>query len=367
MKKFVEPMNRWGFLFSGIVFYLAVELYLHFGMFFDINALTVLPVMVLELLFVLIITYKRFLDISGKVVSAIVFSLTSVVVFCSLYLMIPISSTFNAHGYILSRLFLVLMLLYSAVVTLYLLFKKGKTPEKSVCVKTILKRTALSFTILSAFWLLTYCFFTVTAIPDFRMYPTLELQDKVLVSRFFNVNKLSRGDVVCVKSENGICNPLRVIGLLGENVKVEDGKIYINQKQFSDKFAFYSDKLAIAPLNKVVSPDDNLLLLMGDNRYYTKGGMRLTKDENSFFYFKSLPKDTKDVLLAVPKDEISGKIIAIHYYGGKDSGREMTSYVFSWRNKPFTFNQSSQYKELFGKVQAPDKNEEVLEQPVSSD
>lgn len=57
---------------------------------------------------------------------------------------------------------------------------------------------------------------------------------------------LEQGDIVFIKNNN-ILEPLRILGLPNEEIKLNYNNIYINKTLYQDKFAFYSKNLK--PIN----------------------------------------------------------------------------------------------------------------------
>lgn len=124
-------------------------------------------------------------------------------------------------------------------------------------------------------------------IPSGSMEPTLVPGDKVVA---FRINKIKRKDIVI------FFNPLnkkeilvkRVIGLPGETIKIENGKVFINGKPLIEPYikeppSYFLRKTKIPPKNYFV---------LGDNR---------NNSEDSSVYGP------------VPRDLIIGKDIFIYW------------------------------------------------------
>ena len=88
--------------------------------------------------------------------------------------------------------------------------------------------------ILLAFLVIQFCFQTVTVHGD-SMQPAYYDGDTVLVNKLdYRFGSPKRLDAVILELENGSTTHYsvkRVIGLPGETVKIENGKIYINNKE----------------------------------------------------------------------------------------------------------------------------------------
>ena len=88
--------------------------------------------------------------------------------------------------------------------------------------------------ILLAFLVIQFCFQTVTVHGD-SMQPAYYDGDTVLVNKLdYRIGSPKRLDAVILELENGSTTHYsvkRVVGLPGETIKIENGKIYINNKE----------------------------------------------------------------------------------------------------------------------------------------
>lgn len=124
-------------------------------------------------------------------------------------------------------------------------------------------------------------FFGTTTVFSTSMYPTLIEKDIVLLTK---LGEPERGEIVSFKSDLPIgkeslklLNPLqrlmvnenskknlikRVIGLPGDEIKVSDGEVYVNDVLLDEPYvsSFTTGEVYIESL------DDNMYFLMGDNR-----------------------------------------------------------------------------------------------------
>lgn len=129
-------------------------------------------------------------------------------------------------------------------------------------------------------------------IPSGSMIPTLEIGDRILVSKlsygfqfFFSNETLyqystpARGDVVVftraddkstVEDESSINLIKRVIGLPGETIEVRSTKVYIDNKELSEPYARYIDAgMTVPDFGPVKIPAGHVIVL-GDNRDSSK-------------------------------------------------------------------------------------------------
>lgn len=99
-------------------------------------------------------------------------------------------------------------------------------------------------------------------IPSESMVPTLNVGDKLMVTRVYDTNKIKRGDIVVFFSEE--LNEIlikRVIGLPGDHIKIHDGIVNVNGVDIKEDYVKNNEKLD----NKFDVPD-NKFFFLGDNR-----------------------------------------------------------------------------------------------------
>lgn len=73
-----------------------------------------------------------------------------------------------------------------------------------------------------------FIFFNIT-VPSESMYPTIKINDRIIVTRIYNYNKLKRGDVIVFHSDE-LHEELvkRLIGLPGDTIDVKEDGVYVN-------------------------------------------------------------------------------------------------------------------------------------------
>lgn len=98
------------------------------------------------------------------------------------------------------------------------------------------------------------------------MQPTLHSGEKIIADK--NITQIKRGDIIIFKSvdDNKILIK-RVVGLPNEKIKIQDGKVFINDKEFvepylKEKMNFKMNEYL--PVNLVIPPE--AYYVMGDNR-----------------------------------------------------------------------------------------------------
>lgn len=116
--------------------------------------------------------------------------------------------------------------------------------------------------IIIAFIINKLIFFNVT-VPTGSMLPTINLGDKILVTRVHNKNNLKHGDVVVFHSDELEEDLIkRLIGLPNDEVEIkEDGSVYINNEKIDESYVVYPGGKA----GKFKVPEDSYFF-MGDNR-----------------------------------------------------------------------------------------------------
>lgn len=117
--------------------------------------------------------------------------------------------------------------------------------------------------IIIAFIINKVIFFNVS-VPTGSMLPTINLEDKILVTRVHNKNNLKHGDVVVFHSDElGEDLIKRLIGLPNDEVEIrDDGSLYINDEKIDESYVVNpGGKVGL----KFTVPEDSYFF-MGDNR-----------------------------------------------------------------------------------------------------
>ncbi|MBV4418063.1 signal peptidase I [Clostridium tyrobutyricum] len=118
--------------------------------------------------------------------------------------------------------------------------------------------------IIAAFLIITFVFETVS-VDGHSMDPTLNNKDRLIVEKvsyYFRAPK--PGDIVVIKYP---ANPSekfikRVIAVGGDKVRIDNGKLYINDKLQNESYIL---EPMIGNYNEVTVPE-NTIFVMGDNR-----------------------------------------------------------------------------------------------------
>ena len=77
-------------------------------------------------------------------------------------------------------------------------------------------------------------------IPSSSMVPTLNVDDRLLVTRVYNPEKLQRGDIVVFDSDELNESVIeRLIGLPGDTIKIDGTAVYVNGKKLDEPYVEY--------------------------------------------------------------------------------------------------------------------------------
>jgi signal peptidase I len=106
-----------------------------------------------------------------------------------------------------------------------------------------------------------FVFFNIL-VPTGSMIPTININDRLLVTKIYNTNKLKRGEIVVFKSKE-LNETLikRLIGLPGDVVEVKDDGVYVNNAKLNEPYVVNSG----GKTGKYTVPEGKYFFL-GDNR-----------------------------------------------------------------------------------------------------
>jgi len=117
-------------------------------------------------------------------------------------------------------------------------------------------------------WVLRTYVIEARKIPTGSMLPTIQLEDRVIVDKFFfkNLDHLRPGDIIVFHpplsahaTEDFI---KRVVGMAGDTIEIRDHKTYVNDKQLYEPYVLEKSKNDFGPID---IPADSVFV-MGDNR-----------------------------------------------------------------------------------------------------
>lgn len=128
-------------------------------------------------------------------------------------------------------------------------YTKDNTVKKSAKSKKKIKETKKNFffdwvipifiSIVLAICINKFLIFKVY-IPSSSMVPTLNVDDRLLVTRVYNPEKLQRGDIVVFDSDELNETVIkRLIGLPGDTIKIDGTAVYVNGKKLDEPYVKY--------------------------------------------------------------------------------------------------------------------------------
>lgn len=130
--------------------------------------------------------------------------------------------------------------------------------------KKIIKENYSYILIITVIILIRTYIVTPIRVNGTSMYPTLKQNEIMILNKIGLKSGIDRFDIVVVKTDNNRIIK-RVIGLPGESVMYEDGKLYINGKYVEDSYSLSETK----DFDNIVLKEDEYFVL-GDNREVSK-------------------------------------------------------------------------------------------------
>lgn len=102
-------------------------------------------------------------------------------------------------------------------------------------------------------------------IPSESMVPTLNVGDRLFVTRVYSPEKLKRGDVVVFYSDEKNEDMIkRLIGLPGDKVVIKDGVVTVNGETLKENYIGTADNY-----NGEFEVPEGKYFFLGDNRYWS--------------------------------------------------------------------------------------------------
>ena len=102
-------------------------------------------------------------------------------------------------------------------------------------------------------------------IPSESMVPTLNVGDRLFVTRVYNPENLNRGDIVVFYSEEKNEDMIkRLIGLPGDKIVIKDGTVIVNNETLKENYIGTADNYN----GEFIVPEGKYFFL-GDNRYWS--------------------------------------------------------------------------------------------------
>ena len=121
------------------------------------------------------------------------------------------------------------------------------------------------------------------------MMPTLEDQERVFINKFvYRLEPIERGDVVVFRYPRDTSKSYikRVIAVAGDRVKIEDGLVYVNDRQIAENYVpqMYED---VRSYPETVVPAHSYFV-MGDHRNLSNDSRDFGPVDESYIYGKAV-------------------------------------------------------------------------------
>jgi len=121
------------------------------------------------------------------------------------------------------------------------------------------------------------------------MMPTLEDQERVFINKFvYRVEAIERGDVVVFRYPRDTSKSYikRVIAVAGDRVKIDDGLVYVNDRQIAEGYVpqMYED---VRSYPETVVPPHSYFV-MGDHRNLSNDSRDFGSVDESYIYGKAV-------------------------------------------------------------------------------
>lgn len=109
--------------------------------------------------------------------------------------------------------------------------------------------------------------FMFAFVPTGSMKPTIMEKDRIIVDKIgLLFHPIERGDIIVfespIKNENEKLLVKRVIGIPGDTVRIDGGKVYINNELLDEEYVYYPDEQSMEEVRIL----DNQYFVLGDNR-----------------------------------------------------------------------------------------------------
>lgn len=124
-----------------------------------------------------------------------------------------------------------------------------------------------------AVWIMTFIV-SQNKVPSGSMMPTLNVNDRIIVSRLPYYYRLpKRGELVVFNGPDGEKWIKRVIGLPGEKIDIREGNVYINEVYLDE--TDYLPEAHISSNNPTITSEISFPYTVPENAYFLLGDNRL--------------------------------------------------------------------------------------------
>src|SRR5882672_682592 len=121
------------------------------------------------------------------------------------------------------------------------------------------------------------------------MMPSLDDQERIFVNKYvYRLEPIQRGDIVVFRYPRDTSKSFikRVIGLAGDKIRIDDGRVFVNGKALEEDYvpSVYEDQRSYPEL---VVPDNSYFVL-GDHRTMSQDSREFGPVNVSFIYGKAV-------------------------------------------------------------------------------
>ena len=139
------------------------------------------------------------------------------------------------------------------------IIKDKKIKKKSIIREWIVDIVAVAFIALLVWRFVGYGVWITSG----SMIPTLEVKDRLIVTRVHNTENLKEGDIVLFKNDEFKDEILikRLIGLPGDKIEIKDGIVFRNGEELKEDYVKNNEKY-----NRTFQVPKGKYFFLGDNR-----------------------------------------------------------------------------------------------------
>jgi signal peptidase I len=121
------------------------------------------------------------------------------------------------------------------------------------------------------------------------MMPSLDDQERIFINKFvYRLEPIQRGDIVVFRYPRDPAKSFikRVIGVAGDRVRIEDGRVYLNGEMLAEDYVprAYEDERSYP---EIVVPAD-FYFVLGDHRSLSNDSRDFGPVESSYIYGKAV-------------------------------------------------------------------------------
>ena len=141
--------------------------------------------------------------------------------------------------------------------------ENNNTNKKNMSIKSFIKDWVIPIisALIIALLINKFLFFNVV-VPTGSMIPTINKEDKGVISVIYNTENMKRGDIIVFRSnEYDELLIKRLIGLPGDDIEIKNGVVFINGEQLEEDYVKNKDQY-----NGTFKVPEGKYFFLGDNR-----------------------------------------------------------------------------------------------------